>query len=638
MKIQYRPEIDGLRAISVVAVIFYHLEILVGNEKLFTGGFIGVDIFFVISGYLITSIIYKEIIQTKNISILSFYERRIRRILPVLLTVSTSFLLLSYVYSLPTPLWKLAESILASIFFVGNFYFFSEHIIYGDNISTLLPFLHTWSLSIEEQFYIVFPIIFFCIHKYLKKYLIHILIFALLISLFANNYASKSWITDLNNLSFYMFPFRSWEILSGCVLSILEIKIKKKKSYFDAVIPKISFLIIIYSIFFFDFEQTKSIPELILPVLSTLAIIWFSNKDEFITKILSWPPLVKTGLISFSLYLWHYPIFALFRQADINSTLFINPIYKIFLVLLVFLLSFITFKYIEKPFRNKKIISNNTFVKLLSLSIIFIIIFSISAINTRGFKNRFNEFYNVFENFEIDNRYLQAKWEKPLNIYYSENSKPFTNSSKKKILIVGNSHAVGFFNSFNLNQNLFRDYEFSLLRIGLSDLKKKKLIEFKNSEYVILATRYSLKKNMESYIYEWDSFLKINNKKLIVILNRPEFKPNSSNNYTVLDEKIYTKIKKKNNNLKNFKKKISEQYFNLQDDNVVKFNNKLKIILNKRNIKYLDPLDYSCDIVLKTCDVLTNKNFKIYWDSAHYSPEGSRFFGKKIKSLNWLKF
>ena len=124
MKIQYRPEIDGLRAISVIAVIFYHLEIIIGNEKLFTGGFIGVDIFFVISGYLITSIIHKEIIQTKNISILNFYERRIRRILPILMTVSISFLLLSYIFSLPTPLWKAAESILASIFFFRKFLLF----------------------------------------------------------------------------------------------------------------------------------------------------------------------------------------------------------------------------------------------------------------------------------------------------------------------------------------------------------------------------------------------------------------------------------------------------------------------------------------------------------------------------------
>ena len=638
MKIQYRPEIDGLRAISVIAVIFYHLEIIIGNEKLFTGGFIGVDIFFVISGYLITSIIHKEIIQTKNISILNFYERRIRRILPILLTVSVSFLLLSYIYSLPTPLWKAAESILASIFFLGNFYFLNEHVSYGNDLSTLIPFLHTWSLSIEEQFYIIFPFIFFYIHKYLKKYLIHILILVLFTSLIANDYASKSWIVDLNNLSFYMLPLRGWEILSGCVLSVFEIKIKKKKSYLDVVIPKISFLIILYAIFFYDFEEIKPIPELILPILSTLTIIWYSSKDELITKILSWSPLVKTGLISYSLYLWHYPIFAFFRQTDINSTLFVEPIYKILLVLFVFLLSFITYKYIEKPFRNKKKISNNTFVKLLSLSVIFVIIFSFSAINTKGFKNRFSEFYDVFDNFEIDNRYLQAQWAKPLTTYYSENSKPFTNSNKKKILIVGNSHAVGFFNSLNLNQDLFRDYEFSLLRISLPDLKKKKLIEFKSAEYVILATRYNSLENIENFIDEWNSFLKFNDKKFIVILNRPEFKHNSSNNYSILDEKIYMKIIKKKNNLENFKNKISEQYYNLQDNNVIEFNNKLKIILNKKNIKYLDPLDYSCDVIKKKCDVLTNKNSKIYWDYAHYSIDGSRFFGKKIKSLNWLSF
>ena len=125
MKIQYRPEIDGLRAISVIAVILFHLEIFYVDEKLFKGGFIGVDIFFVISGYLITSIIYKEIIQTKNISILNFYGRRIRRIAPVLLTVSISFLLVAYTCVLPTPLWQASESILASTFFLGNFYFFT---------------------------------------------------------------------------------------------------------------------------------------------------------------------------------------------------------------------------------------------------------------------------------------------------------------------------------------------------------------------------------------------------------------------------------------------------------------------------------------------------------------------------------
>jgi len=645
MKIEYRPEIDGLRAISVIAVILYHLEIFTNNTNLFKGGFVGVDIFFVISGFLITSIIYKEIILTNNISILKFYERRVRRIAPVLLTVSATYLLLSYIYSLPTPFWKAAESILASTFFLANFYFFHENIGYGENYSNLLPFLHTWSLSIEEQFYIIFPIIFYCLNKYLKKYVIHILIIALIFSLIANDLGRKTHIVEINTLSFYMFPTRAWEILSGCVLAILEIKVKKKKLYLPKIVPLISFLIILYSIFFFTFDETKPVPHLILPVIATLGIIWYSRKNELITKLLSTQFLVKIGLISFSLYLWHYSIFAIFRQTDINSIYFTSPLYKILLLILTFLLSFASYKFIEKPFRNKNIISNNLLVKFLSLSIAFTVIFSIAAINQKGFKNRFIEFYNKYEHFEIDNRYLKQQFVKPLKSFYSKSAKTFSDLDNKKILFVGNSHAVGYFNSFNLNKKLFKNYEFSLLRISLNDLKKykEKLNEFKKSEYVIIGTRYDFKliennssEKLENFVDEWDSFIKLNNKKLIVFLNKPEFPSNSSNNYTVLDQKIYEKIKNKNINLDKFKETISKKYYDLQQKEVINFNNKLKKILIQRKIKYLDPFDYSCNNYNKSCDVLTNNNHKIYWDYAHYTIDGAKFFGEKISKSNWF--
>ncbi|MDC1154861.1 acyltransferase [Candidatus Pelagibacter sp.] len=350
MKIQYRPEIDGLRAISVISVILYHLEIFINSKKIINGGFIGVDIFFVISGYLITSIIYKEILLTNKLSILNFYERRIRRIIPVLLTVCISYLIASYIYSLPTPLWKSAESVLASTFFLGNFYFLNERVEYGNEISNLEPFLHTWSLSIEEQYYIIFPIFFLFAYKYFRKYLIHILVLIFFLSLLLNNYSSRSWVADLNNISFYMLPFRGWEILSGCILAILENKIKLKKIPFSSIIPKVSFFIILFAIIFLDFEKTKPFPQLFIVVLSTIGIIWFSNKNELIVKILSWPPLVKIGLISFSLYLWHYPVFALYRQIDIEDKLFVNPINKIILVFFVFLISFFELQTYRKTF------------------------------------------------------------------------------------------------------------------------------------------------------------------------------------------------------------------------------------------------------------------------------------------------
>ena len=235
----------------MLGVIFYHLEFNYSGQKILSGGFLGVDIFFVISGYLITKIIYKELILNNKISIISFYERRIRRIIPVLLVVTLSFIIISFFLSLPTPLWKASESILASTFFIGNFYFLNESIAYGDNYSNLMPFLHTWSLGIEEQFYIIFPITFFyCINILIKNYFYFISIIFLS---FLAHYTNNSWLPTLKASSFYMLPFRGWEILSGSILAVSRQSIKKNW-FFNQYITTASFLIILFS-FFFKFEN-----------------------------------------------------------------------------------------------------------------------------------------------------------------------------------------------------------------------------------------------------------------------------------------------------------------------------------------------------------------------------------------------
>ena len=183
MKLNYRPEIDGLRAIAVVSVIIYHAQIFFLDHKIFKGGFIGVDIFFVISGYLITSIIYKELITTGNFSFKNFYERRIRRILPALLVVILASLPFAWIYLLPHSLIDFSKSILYSLGFSSNFYFWHSGEQYGAESSLFTPFLHTWSLSVEEQYYILFPVIFLITFKYFKKYLIHILFLGFFISI-----------------------------------------------------------------------------------------------------------------------------------------------------------------------------------------------------------------------------------------------------------------------------------------------------------------------------------------------------------------------------------------------------------------------------------------------------------------------
>jgi peptidoglycan/LPS O-acetylase OafA/YrhL len=219
MKITYRPEIDGLRAIAVGVVILYHSQITIFGYQPFKGGFIGVDIFFVISGYLITSIILKELITTGSFSFKHFYERRIRRILPVLLFVMCVSFPFAWMYLLPSSFVDFSRSILYSLGFSSNFYFHYSGQQYGAESGLLKPFLHTWSLSVEEQYYIIFPIVLLIVFKYFGQYLIHILILGFIISLGLADWGSRNY----SSFNFYALPARVWELLAGSILAYFEI-------------------------------------------------------------------------------------------------------------------------------------------------------------------------------------------------------------------------------------------------------------------------------------------------------------------------------------------------------------------------------------------------------------------------------
>src|SRR6056300_1726509 len=219
MKLTYRPEIDGLRAVAVGAVIFYHAQITIFGYQPFKGGFIGVDIFFVISGYLITSIILKELVTTGSFSFNHFYERRIRRILPALLFVMLASLPFVWMYLLPSSFVDFSKSILYSLGFRSHFYFHYSGQEYGAESGLLKPFLHTWSLSVEEQYYILFPLILLITFKYFRKYLVHIFIACFVISLGLAEWTSRNYLS----ISFYFLHTRMWELLAGSILAYFEI-------------------------------------------------------------------------------------------------------------------------------------------------------------------------------------------------------------------------------------------------------------------------------------------------------------------------------------------------------------------------------------------------------------------------------
>jgi peptidoglycan/LPS O-acetylase OafA/YrhL len=280
MNIKYRPEIDGLRAIAVVAVILYHAQITILGYQPFIGGFIGVDIFFVISGYLITSIILKELVTTGTFSFRYFYERRIRRILPALLLVILVSLPFAWIYLVPSSFVNYSESILYSLGFSSNFYFDFLAQEYQAEESLLIPFLHTWSLSVEEQYYILFPIFLIVTFKYFRKHIGLILLIGFFLSLLASHWGSQ----NRPYFTFYSLPTRGWELLAGSILAYFEIKsgLRSKNKTLNSSLPILGVLLICLSILFFNDGMLHPSLYTLPAIIGVCLIIWFSEKNNLV--------------------------------------------------------------------------------------------------------------------------------------------------------------------------------------------------------------------------------------------------------------------------------------------------------------------------------------------------------------------
>jgi len=436
MRIAYRPEIDGLRTISVFAIIIYHANFVLFGHTLFQGGFIGVDIFFVISGYLITTLILKEICKNNQFSFKYFYERRIRRILPVLLFVTIVTSIISYFILLPNSLIDFGKSILSVIFFSSNFYFNYTGNGYGQENTLLKPLLHTWSLSIEEQFYILFPIFLIIIIKFFGKNLFTVLFLSFLISLFFSEYCSRFY----PGTSFYQLPFRGFEFFIGALLSYFELNNggggegvgagRKSYSILNQICPSLGIVLILYSFLFFNFTKILH-PSFItlIPLIGVSLIIWFSKKGELITEILSSKIFVFFGLISYSLYLWHYPIFAFLRYIEVfNNSIWV----KLLAVLLTIILSIISYYFIERPFRNKNIISVKRLINYILISIIILLSYSSYILKTKGIKSGLPNIITEELNKSLDNDKLNR-----------------VIGNQKAILLIGDSHSDALKYHFN---------------------------------------------------------------------------------------------------------------------------------------------------------------------------------------------
>jgi peptidoglycan/LPS O-acetylase OafA/YrhL len=363
--LKYRPEIDGLRALAVLPVILFHAGIAT-----FSGGFVGVDVFFVISGYLISSIIMVEIEEHK-FSVVSFYERRARRILPALFFVMLWCLPVAIILMLPVQLKEFSESIISVSLFVSNIFFWSSS-GYFETEAELKPLLHTWSLSVEEQFYIFFPFVLVWLWHFGRNRIVVVIVVAALCSLLLSEWAVR----NAPSANFYLFPTRAWELLVG-VYAAFYISSKG----LNPSNPLSTFGIVLIAVAIFTFDDKTPFPGLyaVIPVLGTFLIIVFGLKGTMVAQLLSKKLFVYIGLLSYSAYLWHQPIFSF---ASLYTFQQLNFITVVALIVLSFSLAFVSWMYIEKPFRDNRRFSRRF---IFSFSLIGILFFS--GIGFYGYKH-----------------------------------------------------------------------------------------------------------------------------------------------------------------------------------------------------------------------------------------------------------
>lgn len=423
---EYRKDIDGLRAIAVMSVILFHLGYL-------KSGYLGVDVFFVISGFLITGIIYSS--ANKNeFSIIKFYERRLRRIIPLLLFVSLIALVIGILVMLPEDLENLSQSVIASNFSVNNILMYITSADYWATKVEYKPLMHTWSLGVEEQFYLIYPFIFYFLQTRKLKFSVYLITLLTILSL-----AAFLIRTDIAS-KFYLIQYRFFELSIGGLGAIYLYNSNAEKKRFSSLWLYLSILITI-ALLVAPIQSIRPFVN-ILVTMSTLGILLFGsqyfNKEGVYNKLFTNKAIVGIGKISFSIYMWHQLVFAFARYTFLEE---ITESWAIVLILITILLSIITYNLIENPFRNHKTISTKT---VLVVCVSVLIITTTSAFYLHYISGIIKDYPElglspkdrvVRTNLFTSNRNVCIKYIDDIDAL----DKDFSDDTKLKVLVIGNS-------------------------------------------------------------------------------------------------------------------------------------------------------------------------------------------------------
>lgn len=641
----YRPEVDGLRTIAVLSVILFHADFVLFDHSLLPGGFIGVDVFFVISGYLISRLIMNDL-DRGGFSFADFYERRIRRILPVLLLVLLASTPFAYFWLMPRATEEFGLSVLTSIFFSSNILFWSQDPYWAVE-SSLKPLLHTWSLAVEEQFYLVTPFLLIVLHK--RDSRIVLAIFALLFaaSLALAHVTARSH----PSFAFYMLPTRFWEMLAGVILAVAERNTgRATHGALARIMPSLGIAMILLSCVVFD-EATRH-PSLLtlLPVVGTMLVIRFGSSQDAGSRLLSSKVFVGIGLISYGLYVWHFPIFVfgeIIAEGASNAR-------RLSWVVLTFVLATASYFLVETPLRRRQSLSFGKAAGIMTALALPSLALAVLAMSTNGLNARFQKVYALYGDAEIDNTLLQAEsW------HVLSDEPGWSDPDRTRVLITGDSHSKDTYSMIVQHAESYPDMTFlrRAFTVTASDnscflddhaeaARLFRSAEYETAEIVLISERFRVIKAQLDCLDRYIQRLKADGKDVVLtslgnLYRRPKIDLAGSNHFLELHLResrltaadAYFLEGGTPQTLPTYERR----YFDLRlEDMITPVNAALTEIAARHDIRFLAKQDYQCDAKARRCQLITPEGRKIYYDGHHLTVAGAHYLGGIAAKMGWL--
>jgi peptidoglycan/LPS O-acetylase OafA/YrhL len=620
----YRPDVDGLRAVAVLSVIIYHI-----NPNLVTGGFTGVDIFFVISGYLITSHLLNEIVDRKTFSIFGFYERRVRRIIPALFVMVSLTLAFGYIYLTDFYFNNLANEALSSLLSFSNIYFYLNT-GYFDLDSSMRPLLHTWSLGVEEQFYLVWPVLILTIFKVSQKpAAIAAVLFTIAIVSFLLNFVFAD---DVNAL-FYLMPFRVFELAGGGLIawlhfSKISIPVFEKNRKAKEVLSLIGLTLLIAPLFYLD--DGVIFPSYnVIPTLAGCMILIYC-RNTFVSAVLSNRIIVFIGLLSYSLYLYHWPIIFYTNYFDFDLN---NFEYALTVSVLTLMLALISYHFVEKPFRH---IKQGLLPRILMVS--FVATVAVSLATLSGGIHSFNSSNELIGSSENRSYFRDSSG---CEITTADKSGNCDWKAEKQLLFLGNSHNLDGYNIFSYLYSDNPGYNF--IFGGNSNpnycayqyVEESSAFSSKNGKCAFGAKKLSSKKFVENIDVVIVSYFKLRDmgifhRKQILELTRlnPKIKVFIVGGFIGLRPDRCENLINKTGNLDACK---DDRYVTYWGDNEFDWIKK-QPYYKVGNIHYIDRVKLLCgqDKKLEQCKVRDGKDL-FFYDGDHFSLTGAKYVAEQLR-------